>query len=231
MFRLTETDRQGSAELCSASFRRRQALLRKALRGKWKNVVRRWFGLRGLIGPQRVKREWENLLAFQRWGIPTAKLVCYGLERRFGSFVRGALVTEEVRNTTDLAKMVGAHDARLKSRSWVAHVSRQVARATRTLHDAGFAHNDLKWRNLLVDSGEQPTVYLIDCPSGCYWWGVFLQYRIVKDLACLDKVRQIQPDSYPALAILSGLRPAESVEHDGTSSAFRRILGFFSGRE
>ena len=46
--------------------------------GNGKNVVRRWFGLRGLIGPQRVKREWENLLAFQRWGIPTAKLVCYG---------------------------------------------------------------------------------------------------------------------------------------------------------
>ena len=198
--------------------------------GNGKNVVRRWFGLRGLIGPQRVKREWENLLAFQRWGIPTAKLVCYGLERRLGSFVRGALVTEEVRNTTDLAMMVGAGDARLKSRSWVAHVSRQVARATRTLHDAGFAHNDLKWRNLLVDSGEQPTVYLIDCPSGCYWWGVFLQYRIVKDLACLDKVAKYNLTRTQRLRFYLDYAQQNRLS-TMDKQRIRRILGFFSGRE
>jgi hypothetical protein len=26
------------------------------------------------------------------------------------------------------------------------------------------------------------------CPAGTFWWGPFLRYRIVKDLACLDKV-------------------------------------------
>ena len=55
-----------------------------------KNRVRRWFGLRGLIGPQRIKREWENLLVFRRLGIPAPTVVAYGLERRYGSFVRGA---------------------------------------------------------------------------------------------------------------------------------------------
>jgi hypothetical protein len=47
----------------------------------------------------------------------------------------------------------------------VAHVLRQLAGIMRTLHDAGFAPNDPKRRNLLVDGGELPTVHLIDCPS------------------------------------------------------------------
>jgi len=45
----------------------------------------------------------------------------------------------------------------------------QVAAITRSLHAHGFAHNDLKWRNLLVDDQPEPTVYLIDCPSGAFW--------------------------------------------------------------
>ena len=68
-----------------------------------------------------------------------------------------------------------------------AHVARQIAGLARTLHGHGFAHNDLKWRNLLVDGGPSPRVYLIDCPSGTFYRGAVLQYRIVKDLAWLDK--------------------------------------------
>ena len=202
----------------------------KRYEGNGKNATRRWFGLRGVIGQQRVRREWENLLSFRDWGIPTARLVGYGLERRFGSFVRGALVTEEVPDTTDLGKMVDAHDTRLKNRRWIAHVSLQVAKATRALHDAGFAHNDLKWRNLLVSGGEQPTVYLIDCPSGCYWWGGFLQYRIVKDLACLDKVAKYNLTRTQRLRFF-----LDYVQRDQLNAMdkkrIRKVLGFFSGRE
>lgn len=198
--------------------------------GNGKNAVRRWFGLRGLIGPQRVRREWENLLAFQRWGIPTAKLVAYGLERRMGSFVRGALITEEVPDTADLAKMAAARDPRLESRKWVAAVLRQVADATRLMHKAGFAHNDLKWRNLLVDGGEEPTVYLIDCPSGCYWWGVFLQYRTVKDLACLDKVgKYVLTRTQRLRFYLDYVQHPQLTIQD--KKRIRRILAFFAGRE
>lgn len=198
--------------------------------GNGKNAVRRWFGLRGLLGPQRVRREWENLLAFQRWGIPTAKLVAYGLERRLGSFVRGALITQEVPDTVDLAKMAATHDPRLKDRAWVAAVARQVADATRVMHNAGFAHNDLKWRNLLVDGGERPTVYLIDCPSGSYWWGVFLHYRIIKDLACLDKVAKYVLTRTQRLRFyLEYVQQARIGTED--KRRIKRILSFFAGRE
>ncbi len=53
-------------------------------------------GLRRYIGRPRVKAEWQNLKNFAKWGIPTAPIVAYGLERKGGAFVRGALITREL---------------------------------------------------------------------------------------------------------------------------------------
>lgn len=152
-------------------------------------VKRYWGGGKGLrrfVGRPRVKAEWQNLKNFAKWGIPTAPIVGYGLERRMGTFVRGALITRELENTLDMAHMAKQQDPRFGDSCWVATISAQLARATRALHDHHFAHNDLKWRNLLVN--ERAELFLIDCPTGAFWWGPLLSYRMVKDLACLDKV-------------------------------------------
>jgi len=121
-------------------------------------------GLRRYLGRPRVKAEWQNLMLFRRWGIPTAPIVAYGMERRGGAFLRGALITRELEQTDDLALLATTHDARLRDPRWVQEVSLQLARSTRAMHDRSFAHNDLKWRNLLVDP--QRRLYLIDCPTG-----------------------------------------------------------------
>lgn len=202
----------------------------KRYAGNGKNLWRRWFGMRALLGPQRVKKEWQNLLVFRAMGIPTATLVGYGLERYFGRFVRGALITEELRETRDLAFIAKSGDSRLRDRSWVAEVSRQVALYTRTLHAAGFIHNDLKWRNLLVDSADKPTVYLIDCPTGGYWFGVFLKYRIVKDLACLDKVACSYLSRTQRLRFYLDYVQHSRLSQDDKRSV-RKIVRFFEGRE
>lgn len=198
--------------------------------GNGKNAVRRWFGLRGLLAPQRVVKEWENLLLFGKWGIPTATVVAYGLERERGSFVRGALVTLEIPDTIDMARMAQAGDLRLLDRHWVAQVLTQVAAYTRRLHDHGFAHNDLKWRNLLVNGSEQPAVFLIDCPSGGFWRGPMLRYRIIKDLACLDKVAKYHLSRTQRLRFYLNY-----TGHARLSAAdkrrIRKVLGFFEGRE
>ena len=146
------------------------------------NPLRRWFGR------TRVQAEWENLFAFHTWGIATAPVVAYGLERRFGGFRRGALITQEIPDSVDLAQLAREGDARLRDPSWLRAVVERAAHVTRLMHERGFAHNDLKWRNLLVDTAIPPTLYLIDCPNGRIWRGAFLAYRITKDLACLDKV-------------------------------------------
>jgi len=194
----------------------------KRYRRAGKNPFRRW-----LIRP-RVQAEWENLLAFAAWGIPCAPVVVYGLERRLGAFVRGAVITRELAGTVDLARLARNSDPRLRLRDWLAVVVPQAARIARTLHGHGFVHNDLKWRNLLVDDG--PNLYLIDCPGGEHWFGPFLRYRIVKDLACLDKVaKYVLSRSWRLRFFYVYTGRARLTAAD--KATIRRILCFFEGRE
>lgn len=202
----------------------------KRYSGNGNNPRRRWFGLRRWLGLPRVRVEWRNLRAFRAWGIPTATLVAHGLERRFGGFVRGALVTEEIPDTMDLARIADDNDPRLRDRLWLQQVSRQIAALTRTLHAAGFAHNDLKWRNLLVDGGPAPTVHLIDCPSGSTYRGAVLDYRVVKDLACLDKLGKKHLSRSQRLRFyLDYARHARLSDDD--RRRIGKIVHFFDGRE
>ncbi|BFN25727.1 MAG: heptose kinase [Gammaproteobacteria bacterium HGW-Gammaproteobacteria-9] len=185
-------------------------------------------GLRRFIGRPRVKAEWQNLMLFRRWGIPTAPIVAYGLERRGGAFLRGALITRELEQTDDLAMLADTHDARLRDPRWVQEVSVQLARSTRAMHDRGFTHNDLKWRNLLVDP--QRRLYLIDCPTGAFWCGPFLRRRIVKDLACLDKVAKYQLTRTQRLRFyLQYCQRKRLVAQD--KPRIQQILNYFQGRE
>ncbi len=130
----------------------------------------------------------------------------------------------------DLAYLAHSDDPRLADRAWLTQVSRQIARLTRTLHDAGFAHNDLKWRNLLVDGGPSPTVYLIDCPSGSYYRGTILDYRIVKDLACLDKLASKTLSRSQRLRFYLDYTQNSRVDN-GDRQRIAKIVGFFDGRD
>lgn len=195
-----------------------------------RSLFRRWFGLRDMFGPQRSVKEWQNLQRFQRWGIPTATLAAWGQERRHGRFVRAAVITEELKDTVDLARMAKMGDSRFSDQTWVLQISRQIAVATRAMHDHGFAHNDLKWRNLLVNAAEKPQVYFIDCPNGAFWWRPFLDYRIIKDLACLDKVAKYHLSQTQRLRFyLQYVGRPRLTAID--KPKLRKILHFFAGRE
>ena len=192
--------------------------------GAGRNPLRRWFAR------PRVQAEWENLQAFAAWGLPTAPLAGFGLERRAGAFVRGALITEEVVGTHDLATLANRADPRLVDPAWVDAVSRQVAHITRTLHAHRFAHNDLKWRNLLVTAGDAPQVVLIDCPSGMRWPQPFLRHRIIKDLACLDKVAQYQLSRSQRLRFYHYYTGRPTLDA-ADRRRIRHIVRYFEGRE
>lgn len=185
-------------------------------------------GLRRFFGRPRVQAEWQNLQRFADWGIPTAPLVGWGLERRFGTFRRGALVTGEIVASRDLAALAERGDPRLADPRWVDAVSRQLARAARTLHERHFVHNDLKWRNLLVDAAGR--LYLIDCPSGAFWWGHWLRWRITKDLACLDKVARHRLSRTQRLRFYLQYRGGGRL-NAGDKLCIRNILAYFEGRE
>ncbi|MDP2242736.1 lipopolysaccharide kinase InaA family protein [Pseudomonas sp.] len=185
-------------------------------------------GLRRFIGRPRVKAEWQNLKYFAKWGIATAPIVAYGLERKAGAFIRGALITRELIGTEDMAQLAQRDAACLHDRTWVAQVSQQLAAATRTLHEHHFTHNDLKWRNVLVNA--QGELFIIDCPTGAFWWGPLLRYRIAKDLACLDKVAKYTLSRTQRLRFYlqyCGRQHLNAVD----KRRVRQIVGYFEGRE
>jgi hypothetical protein len=193
-----------------------------------KRYVAAGKGLRRYLGRPRVKSEWQNLKRFAKWGIPTAEVIAWGLERKGAAYDRGALITRELPRTEDLSELARHHDQRLHDRSWVESISQQVARYTRTLHDHRFTHNDLKWRNLLVD--DRSTVFLIDCPNGAFWVSFMLRYRIIKDLACLDKVAKYHLSATQRLRFYLQYRGRERL-NASDKKRIRHIVSFFEGRE
>lgn len=150
----------------------------------WRRYLRQ--GLLDFLPRPRIKAEWQNLKKFAEWDIPVPEIVAWGMERRFGAFYRGAMITRELVGAEDLARLAQLGDPRLADGQWVQRISRQVAAHTRTLHENRFIHNDLKWRNILIDQTDK--AWFIDCPLGAYWFGAMLEYRQIKDLACLDKL-------------------------------------------
>ena len=194
----------------------------KRYAGLGKKPLRRW------LATPRVQLEWQNLGHFADWGIPTARLVGHGLESQGGRFQRGALITAEIPDTTDLNALARNEDPRLKSRRWLDGVSRQLAEIARRMHGRRFVHGDFKWRNLLVDQAD--TLHLIDCPSGGFWWPPFLEYRIVKDLACLDKLARRHLSRTRRLRFYLDYAQKKTLDI-GDRRRIRRILGFFAGRD
>ncbi|MCB1615765.1 MAG: heptose kinase [Pseudomonadales bacterium] len=146
--------------------------------------------LRKYLGASRVRTEWENLVLFRQWGIPVPKVVAYGEEKCFGKFVRGVLVTEELENSMDMESLVRQSPELFADRDWFFSLIKKLARHVRTIHQHRFAHNDLDWRNILVvNDNNQPELFFFDSPAGRFWWlSPLLEYRVVKDLAHLDKV-------------------------------------------
>ncbi|SDU28859.1 Lipopolysaccharide kinase (Kdo/WaaP) family protein [Pseudomonas pohangensis] len=185
-------------------------------------------GLRRFSGRTRVMTECRNLKRFAQWGIPTPRVVAAGMQRQKGSFVRGALITRELVGTCDLSQLALTRDPRLANPDWVRNISQQVASITRALHDQHFTHNDLKWRNLLVNTSDQ--VFLIDCPSGGFWWGPTLRYRIVKDLACLDKVAKTCLSRTQRLRFYLQYRGRQRL-NASDKKRIAQVVGFFEGRE
>ena len=185
-------------------------------------------GLRRYAARPRIKAEWQNLRRFAKWDIPTAEVIARGLERKAGAFVRGAMITREIPNSRDLADLANENSPLLDDPAWVQQVSLQIAQATRIMHQHSFTHNDLKWRNILVD--EQVKVFLIDCPLGTFWWGPMLRYRIIKDLACLDKVGKYHLSNTQRLRFyLQYCQRARLTAWD--KKQVGKIVRFFEGRE
>jgi tRNA A-37 threonylcarbamoyl transferase component Bud32 len=186
--------------------------------------------LRRFIGRSRPQAEWENLKLFENWGINVPDRIAYGERRVWGLFRMAVIVTREVPFAVDLMRLSQEQPSLFKEKNWLVSVMNQVAELTRQLHHQGFIHNDLKWRNILIESNTQlAKVYFIDCPVGRRRYG-YMRYRgIIKDLACLDKVaRQVLSRTDRLRFYLYYVK--QKTLSAGDKRILKKIVHFFEGR-
>lgn len=174
--------------------------------------------------PSKARREYENYSALSRLGIRCPRRVVCGEKRTFLGRLRYAFIaTEAVEGARTLAELLGPESrAREEAvpREIRSHLVAELARMTRVIHQAGFFHNDLVWRNILVSemTSGSPLIWWIDCPRGrfvrCHWRRSRLR---VKDLAALDKSASLYCTRSERLAFL-----LRYLERNGADDEVRR---------
>ena len=143
------------------------------------------------LGYSRFHTEARNQQWFNKIGISAARVVAVGEEKFILKTLKGVLITEGIDDVIDLAAIAKDHPEKFQNSHWRNAVIVDLAQVIAKLHQHHFCHNDLHWRNVLIQQNgvkKEPKIYLIDCPSGKHLFWPFLYYRKLKDLASLDKL-------------------------------------------
>lgn len=203
-------------------------------------------GVRRYLGFSRLRTEYTNAMTLQRLNVTTLPILGFG-EYRNGSFDRyGALLTRELTNHVDLARIGRTNAGKFKDVEWVNAVIGRLAIEVRKMHSGRFVHGDLKWRNLLVTLDQDTQVYIIDSPMGRHFESTFFDEvlgglfaglsgklfdrGVVKDLACLDKLGKIHLSKSKRLGFLKAYLGIERLG-ESEKALITRILEFFKDRD
>jgi hypothetical protein len=141
----------------------------------------------------KARREAENYGILTRLGIRVAELIAWGEERDAVGRLRFAfIITRAILQATTLLEFHETLKTMEPSRAkrHRALILEELAGMTRKIHEAGFFHHDLVWRNILVSSTPEGELrlYWIDCPRGAYdTWSPLRGRKRLRDLAGLDK--------------------------------------------
>lgn len=156
--------------------------------------VKRYFRTKGLVswlGLSRFDLESKNQRWFNQMGVSAAHVVAIGKQSLFLKTFKGVLITEGVVDARELSDIAKHTPELFQRKVWADAVIDKLAEVVAKLHKARFCHNDLHWRNILIQQKSEqdtPHVFLIDCPSGKKLIWPLLSYRKLKDLANLDKL-------------------------------------------
>jgi tRNA A-37 threonylcarbamoyl transferase component Bud32 len=157
---------------------------------RWKQRVRGMF--RGtFFKASRARCEYRTLMLMRQLGIHAVRPVAFG-ERRHGHFVSSCfIISEAVPDAMSLAtfiKRFSHHPETSRARGARREILTSLARQVRHMHEAGFVHRDLFWRNVLIRSlpDDRFEFYFLDASVGKR---IRLQQRrqesIVRDVAAM----------------------------------------------
>jgi tRNA A-37 threonylcarbamoyl transferase component Bud32 len=101
----------------------------------------------------RARNEYRVLALMRSLGIQAVKPIAFG-ERRIWHFCRSCfLITEAVPGAMSLVSFIrtfSRHPSSTKTRRVKLEILTSLAQQARHMHEAGFVHRDLFWRNVLI---------------------------------------------------------------------------------
>ena len=150
----------------------------------WKRAFRGAY-----FPPSMVKAEYENLEKLSRWGFHVPEPVAYGEHRFAGALINAYLVTLEIPEAMGLDYLIREWLPRQSAsvqKETRANLIQHLADALRAMHERGFEHHDLFFRNLMVSGLDVAKLYVMDAPRGKQWPRFLMRFRRVQDLATLD---------------------------------------------
>jgi len=119
----------------------------------------------------RARSEYRVLRLMRDLGIQAVRPIAYG-ERRVCHFVQSCfLITEAVPDAMPLSAFIqtfGNHRASARAIRFRREILTTLARQVRHMHQAGFVHRDLFWRNVLIRPmpGDRFEFYFLDASVG-----------------------------------------------------------------
>jgi tRNA A-37 threonylcarbamoyl transferase component Bud32 len=120
---------------------------------RWKSRFKAMF--RGtFFSKNRARTEYDTLRRMRQLHVPAVRPIAYG-ERRFLHFVTNCfLITEAVPHSTSLVSFAVAMKENGNGQLVTPHQRRALVRSladqVRLMHEAGFAHGRLFWRNVIL---------------------------------------------------------------------------------
>lgn len=150
--RLAAWSKTSDAIWCDLSSASSSIYIKRYHYPRWKHRLRGMF--RGtFFKVSRARSEFRALRLMRQLGIQAVRPIAFG-ERRIAHFVRSCfLITEAVPDAVPLSAFIKAFgDRRASDAAWQARrdILTMLARQVRHMHDAGFVHRDLFWRNVLI---------------------------------------------------------------------------------
>lgn len=156
-------------------------------------LFRRFTGDLFFAWPPRPFRELAVTAEINRRGIPTLEMLAAWVERSWGPFYRGWLVTRELKGARDLwAALQGGFCAEKDARPLL----HAVAVSLRRMHLRGVYHRDLNLKNIMVRrEGDQIKSYIIDFDKAKLFSGEVPAMEAQKNLRrLLRSICKLDPD-------------------------------------
>ena len=153
--------------------------IKRHSRSSWKEYIKPLLRLTWpILG---ARNEWHAILGFHEAGIPTMTPVAFG-ESASNSF----LITEGLVDCVKLSELTNPNEQHppltIEMRS---RLIREIAQTAKSMHSAGFHHQDFYLGHLMLSQTFPGKIFVIDLGRVCHQKQISRRW-IVKDLAQLD---------------------------------------------